>query len=97
MAIHELRFSTKYIFTLVILQTILNPQIKMFTNMSNVVKPQNFVPTKLNDFTVYQQVTAGSHCTVGFTPCMSLQRQWVQGSPVLSYTCSELLASGGES
>ena len=29
-----------------------NPRLNVSTNMSNVVKPQKFVPTELNDFTV---------------------------------------------
>jgi len=44
---------TKLLFTLVILHLVWNPQIQMSTNMSNVVKPRNFMPTKLNDFTVF--------------------------------------------
>jgi len=52
-AIHELKIPTKYLFTLIILHIILNPRIEVSTNMSNVVKPQGFVSTKLNDFTVF--------------------------------------------
>ena len=61
MAIHELRFRTKYIFTLVILHIILNPQSLMSKNMSTVVKPRNFVPTKLNDFTVFVKVETNQY------------------------------------
>jgi len=50
--IHELKIPMKYLFTLVIFNIIWNPQIEVFTNMSIIVKPQNLVPMKLNDFTV---------------------------------------------
>jgi len=53
-SIHKYKIPMKYLFTfkLVILHIIWNPRIQVSTNMSNVVKPRNFVPTKLNDFTV---------------------------------------------
>jgi len=52
-AIHEFKIPTKLLFTLDLLHLVWNPQIQVSTNVSNVVKPQNFVPTKLNDFTVF--------------------------------------------
>jgi len=54
MAIYEFKIPTKYLFTSVIniLRIIKNPQIQVSMNMSIVVKPQNFVPMKLNDYTV---------------------------------------------
>jgi len=36
-----------------LLHIIWNPQIQVPTYMSNVVKPWNYMPTKLNDFTVH--------------------------------------------
>jgi len=55
-AIHKFKTAMKYMyFILVILQIIWNPQIQGSTNTSNVIKARNFVPTKLNDFTVQQE------------------------------------------
>jgi len=59
-AIHEFKIPTKNLYTWVILHIIWNPQIQVFTNMFNVDKPWNFMPMKLNNFTVvwelkYQQ------------------------------------------
>jgi len=51
--IPEFKILSKYLFMLIILQIIWNPRIKVSMNMPNVVKPQYFVPTKLNDFTVF--------------------------------------------
>ena len=53
-AIHELKIPTKYLVTYIIVTVhiIWNQRLKVSTNMSNVVKPQKFVPTELNDFTV---------------------------------------------
>jgi len=45
--IHEYKITMKYLFTLVIFNIILNPQIQMSTNMSIVVKPRNLVSSKL--------------------------------------------------
>ena len=47
----EFKIPTKYLFTLV--HIICNPTIQVSTNMSIVVKPLNFMPTTLNDFTVF--------------------------------------------
>ena len=54
MANHKLKIPTTYLSTLhvVILCIIWNLLILMSTNMSISVKPWNFVPKKLNDFTV---------------------------------------------
>ena len=65
-AIYDFKIPTKFLFTLIILHIISNPQIQVSTNMSNVVKPQNFVPTKLNDFTVFVS------CTVINGSCLKL-------------------------
>jgi len=51
-AIFDFKIPTKYLFTLVILHIIRNPQIKVSMNMSIVVKQRNFLPMKLNDFTI---------------------------------------------
>jgi len=48
MAIHNFKIPTK-LFPLVILHIICIPQNQLSTNMFN---PRNFMPTKLNDFTV---------------------------------------------
>jgi len=59
MAIHEFKISTKYLFSLKVIlriHIIWNPQIQVSTNMSNVVKPWDFVPTKLN-FTVQSRLS----------------------------------------
>ena len=59
---HEFK---KYLFILVLLHILWNPQIQVSTYMSNVVKPWNFVPTKLNDFTVFNLLKTqiiDSHC-----------------------------------
>ena len=47
-AIHEFKIPTKYVVTLVIWRIIRNRRIQV----SIVTKPQKFMPTKLNDFTV---------------------------------------------
>jgi len=50
--IHEFKNTTKYLFTLLILHIIWNPQIQVSRNMFIVVKPWNFMSIKLDDFTV---------------------------------------------
>jgi len=52
-AIHHFKIPLKYFFNLVILGIIGNPRIKVFTNMSIIIKPRNFDPMKLNDFAVF--------------------------------------------
>jgi len=52
-AIHEFNIPMKYLLTLVILHIIYNPLFQVSMNVSDVAKPRNFVPMKLNDFTVY--------------------------------------------
>ena len=52
-AIHDFKIPTKYLFTLETLHILRNPRIQVSTNMSNVVKPRNAMPTKLNTFTVF--------------------------------------------
>jgi len=51
-AIHEYKIPTKYLFTLVMLHIIWNLRIQVSMNMPIFVKPWNFVPMKLNAFTV---------------------------------------------
>jgi len=51
-AIYEFKIPMKYVFTLDILHITRNTQNQVSTNMSNDVKPRNFVPTELNDFAV---------------------------------------------
>jgi len=56
--IQDFNILLKYLFSFVFLWMIWNPQIQVSTNMSIVVKPWNFVPTKLNDFTVWENPRA---------------------------------------
>jgi len=51
-AIHEFKIPTKYLFTSFLLHIIRNPRTQVSTNLSIAVTPPNFVPIKLNDFTV---------------------------------------------
>ena len=50
--IYKFNVTIKYLFTSVILNIIWNPRIQVSINMSIIINPRNFAPTKLNDFTV---------------------------------------------
>ena len=52
--IHKFKILTEYLCTLIILNITRNPQIQVPMNISIVIKPRYFVPTKLNDFTLYK-------------------------------------------
>jgi len=64
-AIRIFKIPTKHLFTLVTLPIIWKSQIPVSTNMSIVIKPQNFMPIKLNDFTELPKVTIPS-CSLQF-------------------------------
>jgi len=55
MAIHKFKIPTNVLFKYkVMMHIIWNPKIQMSMNMSIVIKPWNFVPMKLNAFTVFR-------------------------------------------
>jgi len=65
-AIHEFKILPQYLFTLVILCRIWNTRIQVSTNMYIMVKPWNFVPMKINNFTVWVVVVMRSQISTTY-------------------------------
>ena len=63
---HGFKIATNYLFTSVILHIIWNLRIQLSKSMSNVVKPQNVVPTKLNNFTICKLMHKNHHMLVTY-------------------------------